>query len=280
MNNNTNNKIAICYRIYPKISKIPPIFADDKYKLSELCLRSFVKSLKGIDAKIWVLLDNCPQIYFSLFDKYLNDFDYELIPLNGIGNAGTFGMQMNLLLNQQFSEYIYFAEDDYFYIEKAFTEMLTFFNNNSADFLTPYDHLDSYERKFHDYKNKIVFSGNQHWRTIGTTTMTFLTKKEILKDTFEVFKTYTKNNFDASLWLSLTKHNVLNPIKMVSDSIRNYEEYKIYIKAFYFCSLQIIFGNKYKLFQPIPSLAVHMDSHHLAPGIDWLKKFDELSDGL
>jgi hypothetical protein len=275
-----NKKIAICYRIYPKISKIPPVFADDKYKLSELCLRSFVRSLKGTDAKIWVLLDNCPQIYFDLFETYLKDFEYELISLNGVGNAGTFGMQMDLLLNQQFSENIYFAEDDYFYLDNAFAEMMTFFINNSADFLTPYDHLDSYERKFHDYKNKIVFSGKQHWRTIGTTTMTFLTTKEILKNTKEVFKTYTKNNFDASLWLSLTKHNVLNPFTMIAGSIRNYEEYKIYFKAFYFSFLQIIFGAKYKLWQPIPSLAVHMDSLHLAPGIDWKKKFNELSDGI
>jgi hypothetical protein len=275
------NKIAVCYRIYPKVSKIPPVFADDKYKLSELCLRSFVRSLNGIDAKIWVLLDNCPQIYFNLFEKYLKDFDYELLPLNGIGNAGTFGMQMETLLNQKFSEYIYFAEDDYFYLKNAFYEMLTFMiNNKNADFITPYDHLDSYERKIHDYKNLITFSGNRHWRTIGTTTMTFLTKKEILKSAFDVFKTYTRKNYDASLWLSLTKQNVLNPVKIFSDSIRNAEELRIYVKAWLYCSLQILSGKKYSLWQPLPSLAAHMDNLHLAPGVDWAKKFEELSDGI
>ena len=276
-----NNKIAVCYRIYPKVSKIPPIFADDKYKLSELCLRSFVRALNGIDAKIWVLLDNCPQDYFDLFNKYLKDFDYELLPVKGIGNAGTFGKQMDILLNQQFSDYVYFAEDDYFYLENAFSEMMNFMNdNNFADFITPYDHLDSYERKFHDYKNKITFSGKRHWRTIGTTTMTFLTKKEILNNASNVFRTYTKNNYDASLWISLTKQNVLNPFKIFSDSIRNYEEFRVYLKSWFYCGLQLLTGKKYSLWQPMPSLSLHLDNLHLAPGIDWQQKFNELSDGL
>ena len=45
--------LAIAYRIYPGISKIPPIYSDDKFKLSELCLRSFKQSLGGLRVKIW-----------------------------------------------------------------------------------------------------------------------------------------------------------------------------------------------------------------------------------
>ena len=53
-------KVSIVYRIYPKVSKTPPVHSKDKYKLSELCLSSFVKSLEGIDFKVWILLDACP----------------------------------------------------------------------------------------------------------------------------------------------------------------------------------------------------------------------------
>lgn len=53
--------LAVAYRIYPQVSKVPPVFSQDKYKLSEFCLKSFKNSLGDLRAKIIVLLDGCPQ---------------------------------------------------------------------------------------------------------------------------------------------------------------------------------------------------------------------------
>ena len=52
--------LVVAYRIFPKVSKSPPIFQNNKYKLAHLCLKSFKESLGSLKVKIYALLDNCP----------------------------------------------------------------------------------------------------------------------------------------------------------------------------------------------------------------------------
>jgi len=45
--NEFKHDLAVAYRIYPKVSSHPPpVFADDKLKLAQLCLNSFKASLE------------------------------------------------------------------------------------------------------------------------------------------------------------------------------------------------------------------------------------------
>ena len=266
--------IAIVYRIYPGVSKIPPIYSDDKYKLSELCLASFKEALRGINFKLYVILDACPPEYKKLFINMFPDLDVEYIELPHTGNAGTFGRQMDILLNQDYADFVYFAEDDYFYLPEAFSKMLDFVNSEiKPDFVTPFDHLDYYTLKLHDFKYKKVEHKNQVWRTASTTCMTFLTTKQKLKETENVFRSYTKKNYDASLWMSLTKRNIFNPfyiLKLIFDGKMNI---KILVKMWYFGFRQLLFGKRYKLYAPKPSLSTHMDNVCLAPEINWDLEF-------
>lgn len=55
-----NYDLVVAYRVYPGIAKIPPVYANDKLKLVELCFKSFVLSLADLKVKIYVLLDGCP----------------------------------------------------------------------------------------------------------------------------------------------------------------------------------------------------------------------------
>ena len=208
-----NYDLAIVYRIYPKVSKVPPIYSNDKYKLSELCLKSFVRSVKHINAKVWVLFDNCPQEYFDMFKIHLEGIESEFIDLSGIGNAQTFKMQMDILLNQNASENIYFAEDDYFYLEDAFEKMIKLMNSTKADFISPYDHDDVYKLKIHDYDSEIILEAGHHWRSSGSTTMTFMTNKKInMLTTYEnnfivIFRKLLKMNmFLLQVHQALQKH--------------------------------------------------------------------------
>src|SRR5271170_2198357 len=62
--------LAVAYRIYPKMSASrPPIFAEDKFKLAELCFRSFKGSLGNLKVKLWVLLNHCPPEYEKMFTQ-------------------------------------------------------------------------------------------------------------------------------------------------------------------------------------------------------------------
>ncbi len=279
MKNDSSYDIAVAYRIYPGISKHPAVFSEDKWKLSELCLRSFRESLGTVRAKIFVILDKCPAEYKTLFTKYFAEEDLEFIEQNGIGNARTFALQIKLLLEQTDSEYVYFAEDDYFYLPNQFGSAIVFIKEHNAEFLTLYDHIDSYTLDIHNHCEKIVVSEGKHWRTTGSTCLTFLTTKTILRATKSVFATYSKKNYDASMWFALTKRNVRNPLKMVA-SAGTMPMLKIYIKAWLFCSMAILFGKKRTLWNPIPAGCTHIENGGLAPNIDWQSEFAKIQSKL
>ena len=137
--------VVVAYRIYPKVSKIPLVFRDSKYDLAKLCLKSFKKSIGTLKVKVIALLDNCPPEYESLFTKYFKVEDLELIKLDGIGNSETFKLQMQILLEQDYSQFIYFAEDDYFYLPGQFEKMVNFIKENplDVDFISGSAHLNS-----------------------------------------------------------------------------------------------------------------------------------------
>jgi len=271
------SKLAICYRIYPGVSKVPAIHSDNKLKMSELCLRSFVRALDGIEAKIWVLLDNCNNEYNEMFHKYLKPFQYELINLNKAGNAATFGMQMDILSNQDFSEYIYFAEDDYFYLEKAFYETLEVLKQKKADFATPYNHPDYQTLSIHEYNYFTETINNLKWRNSASTTMSFMTTKANLSKYYKIFNTYTKLNYDASMWFAITKLNLRNPLKILKYSLSSKMYLKIFLKTYYFTPLAS-FGKGSVLLSPIQSLATHLDDKGLPPEVEWYKEFEKLNE--
>lgn len=270
-------KIAIAYRIYPKISKVPAVFPDNKLALSEFCLASFARALEGINYKAWIILDSCPEEYYDLFRKYLKP-DTELITVNGLKNPGTFKLQMDILMKQNFSDNIYFAEDDYFYLPEAIEEMLDFAASEFApDFITPYDHKDYYTLDLHRFpKININYSDKRHWETEATTCMTFLTTKEILKETYDIFKTYTRRNYDASIWLAITKKKIFNPTIYPKYMFNDKNLFKVLGKTWFFTPHKLLFGHKYSLYAPKPSLGTHIEKKFLAPDVDWERHFEEL----
>lgn len=264
--------LAVAYRIYPRVSKIPAIYPQDKFALAELCLRSFRASLGDLRVKLFVLLDQCPAQYESLFLKCFNPGDLELFRLNGVGNQKTFQRQLDLLLNQNDADIVYFAEDDYFYRKNEFGFMLDFLGQNpDADFISPYDHPDYYSLPLHPRTQEIRVDSHRHWRTTSSTCLTFLTTKKTLAKTRNIFSTYASGNADVSLWLSLTKQCVKNPAMMSRlFRSRRLDRYWHLARLSWDRSWQqIIFGPRYHLWVPIPSIATHIEKAFLAPTVDW-----------
>lgn len=266
--------LTIAYRIYPGISKTPVFFADDKFKLSRLCLDSFCKSIKNINAKVFAILDSCPLEYEEMFVERLIGNDLEIIRTNKAGNAETFKMQLDLLLTQNYSETVYFAEDDYFYLPPAFERMIDLMKQRpAADFVTPYNHPDYYNLPFHDYRYDVFDANGQNWRNAATTCMTFMTSRNTLNEYYSLLNSYSKKNFDTSLWTALTKLSPLNPLFYFKAALRDSVWLKVLLKTWLFGYRQILFGKKAELLAPLPSLATHMDSCGIAPDIDWHKHF-------
>jgi hypothetical protein len=234
---------------------------------------------------MFVLLDDCPPSYEDLFKRYFDEHDLELIRLNGVGNRATFNTQIDILLNQNFSEIVYFAEDDYLYLPHQFESMVKFLREEkTVDFVSPYDHSDYYNDEIHKYKSHIRFFGNKHWRTVAGTCLTFLTTKSNLYATRDVFKTYSKGDSDGGIWLSLTKHQVFNPFTIAKHLPKDRKMRDKLIDmiglAWWFCWRQIIFGRRWNLWVPIPSIATHMEGNYLAPTFHWVKDHFEIIDRL
>ena len=263
----------MAYRIYPKVSR-PAIglpFSEDKYQLSELCLQSFKESLGPVRAKIWAILDGCPDAYAQLFRKYFSDDDLVLVPCDSIGNHATFGKQIQILLKQDSAPVVYFAEDDYFYLPNRFSAMLSFLSQHSADFISPYDHLDCYTLPLHRGPKLVQVSASHHWRTAYSTCLTFLCGQETLARYEEVFRSYSRGNFDCSLWLSITKHRVLNPFAFAGYVARQQFYCKILLKAWLYGWQQIVIGPRARLWMPLPAMATHLNGQALSPTIDWAR---------
>ena len=87
-----NYDLSLVYRIYRGISKKnkPVFYPNDKYKMSEMCIKSLKFALGSLRAKIWVILDNCPPKYQRLFEENLSEFDIQFLELDGKGNYYTF----------------------------------------------------------------------------------------------------------------------------------------------------------------------------------------------
>jgi hypothetical protein len=264
--------LAVAYRIYPKIAK-PALglpFSHNKLQLADACLRSFRDSLGTLHAKIWVLLDGCPREFEDLFLHYFQPQQLVFVSLESVGNRATFDKQIDILLAQRDAELVYFAEDDYFYLPGEFHTMTDFLlAHDDVDFVTPYDHLDCYTLELHHGRKWIRVFADHHWRTAASTCLTFLTTRETLQQTARTFRSYGRNNFDASLWLSLTKEGIWNPLRLARYAVNNPWLAKIVVNTWLHGWRQIALAGRRRLWVPVPGIATHMDANALSPAIDW-----------
>jgi hypothetical protein len=267
--------LAVAYRICPHKSRSPQLaFIDSKYQLADLCLRSFKAGLGDLKVKIWAILDNCPPEYEKLFTSLWAEEDLVFSRHSGMGNTGTFAKQIEILENQNDADLVYFAEDDYVYLPGRFHLMLDLMRNNQdVDFCSPYDHPDYYNHSFHLHAMRIKVEQGQVWKTQNGTVCSFMTRKPVLRETRSTLMSYARKNSDAGMWLSLTKEHILNPYDLLTQPfIFPFRGWSLAV-GWYFNWRQILFGRRYSLWIPVPSLATHMVAGLLAPSVDWEQEF-------
>lgn len=264
--------VAVAYRICPKVSKpaqgLP--FGDDKLRQAEVCLRSFRESLGSLRVKLWAILDGCPASYRELFRRYFSPEALVIEEFDGIGNRATYGMQLDILLSQTDAEFVYFAEDDYFYLAGQFPHMLRFLRaREDTVFVSPYDHPDCYALDLHRGRKWVALFEDHHWRTAASTCLTFLTRQQTLARYEDVFRTYVVRNDDCAMWVSLTKTKVFNPLAMLRYLARREFYRNVLVKSWLLCWPQILFGRTAKLWVPVPGVATHLNEELLSPALDW-----------
>jgi hypothetical protein len=217
-----------------------------------------VRGLEGVKYRIYAILDGCDAAYEKLFRS--NCEDIEIIRHDTpIGNKGTYSLQIETLLKQHGARAVLFAEDDYFYLPGSIRSMLDLLERDDVDFITPYDAPDFYENTIlHNYPSNIIFHEDRHWRTVASTCLTFMTKNRVLLEAEKPLRSYSKIS-DFTMWVAITRIKRFNaPCQVLR-------------RAYKHNPFQMIFGKQYNLWAPMPSLATHMVSTHMAPGTDWEK---------
>lgn len=261
--------LVVAYRVYPGIAKIPPIYPNNKLKLTELCFKSFVSAISGLRVKIYVLLDGCPKEYESIFLGYDNK-DLSIIRLDKAGNKATFKKQIEILSTQNDSDIVYFAEDDYFYI-KDIRNLINFIKSKRGDFVTPYEHPSSYTDD-NVISNKIIIHDKQRYVSVQHACLTFMTTKNNLlenKKSLLIFSNWFGSDF--VVWGCITLgFSYFKYLKLV----KNYKNFnlinlKIFGSLFLFSWYNFILNRKKTLFMPINTFATHMENNFLSPDIDW-----------
>ena len=272
-----SHDLAVCYRIYPGLSGKPAFGLNDKLKIVRLNLHSFKAALGQLKVKIWVILDNCPPAYFELVTGLFSEMNLEIIPLQKAGNEATFLRQLTVLSAQQQADFVYFAEDDYLHVPQALEQAVAFMKRHpEADFLTLADHADYHTKYVHRLRGQELDEAGHRWRTVASTCLTFLARHSSLVEAQAVFATYGRKNSDLGLWLALTKTQVANPWRTLRGLGDGIFFTASHLFAWRHAWRNILFGRRQTLWVVNPSLATHLESNDLAPGVDWERYFPEL----
>jgi hypothetical protein len=150
----------------------PPWF--DKWK----CLDNFVKVFEhqnisliadGVTDEVWAHLNS----KYSKLDLHRTEYK---------SNAGSFLYSLELALQLPSFANIYFVEDDYVHHEGA--DLIIEQGLEISPYLSLYDHPDKYAAPS---DSKIFMTDDVHWRTTGSTTMTFASRVKNLKEDRDLF---------------------------------------------------------------------------------------------
>ena len=275
-----SHDLAVAYRVYPKVSaNPPPVHADNKFKLAELCLKSFKASLGTLRVKVWALLNNCPPEYEALFTQLWPAEDLVLVRYPGVSGGETLHEQQRILSEQTDAEIVYLAEDDYFYLPGQFQLAVNFLQQNpDADFATPYDSPAVHFTDLHQCFDDVRALGGKNWRSSVSTTHSFLARRTTMIECRPLFDRLFhafpgRPSPDLAMWMALTKKRVFNPVKFfVWLAAHRYWSASMAL-AWVYCWRQILLGRRFTLWTPTPSIATHMDGKLEAPGIDWRTEY-------
>jgi hypothetical protein len=225
--------MKIIYRISDTgYNKIKPPYVNN-----ENCLKNFCKVFSDYNSDIKIIADNCSEETIKMINKYVDSVNIEKVSI-GHG-SGTFNLALDEALKYEYSEIIYFVENDYIHRQGAVDALLEGFDLGT-DFLTLYDHLDKYIDGPNPYVSqggedtKVFLTKSCHWKFTNSTTMTFAGRVSSLRKYESIIRQYTNTShpYDFDMWISMRNQGA-------------------------------------SLISPIPGYSTHGESAWLAPLINW-----------
>lgn len=202
------------------------------------------------DAEFHVFADNCGFETLQCIERL------GLRPQRtSLGNTAGFRHALKYALERfDDDDLVYLLEDDYLHLPAAAQAIVE--GLQIADYVSLYDHPDKYVNYSSGGPNPLIRHGGErtrvlrtpitHWKLTNSTTMTFATHVNILRE-------------DRTVWMRYTGKSVP----------RDYAAFR-----------ELLWGIRWKsaflrrgrlLVSPIPALATHCELAYLAPQVDWTR---------
>ena len=277
------HELAIAHRVCAAASKNAAGFPD-KFEMVKRNARSLFDALRGIRTRLFVLLDGCPDEYERFFRDLAKDFpdiEMDVERADHAGNHATFAWQLSVLADRTDAPFVYLSEDDYIYRPGAFRAMLEVLRQPWADFVTPLDHPDRYNRStVEPARTELRVAGDCHWRRAPTTCLTFLAKREAFLGSLARLRAYSDGAEDSVVWLGITKEGLFSP-SVLSRSVAAlfrrvllrrsvWYGHMLPLMAWAKHNVRLFFTPRFSLWSPVPSLAVHCCSTSVPPDCGWI----------
>lgn len=200
------------------------------------CLDNFLKQFPKDDVVLYA--DNVTDETY----EWLSSYDCELIRTNGGSSAAGFRIVFEDALKLNDDEIIYFVEDDYLHLDNS--RQILIEGLERTEYVTLYDHVDKYIPANNGgnpfitddgaEETRVFLTKNRHWKLTNSTTMTFATHVQTLREDMDTWRRHTAGTYphDFQCFLELR------------DKGRT-------------------------LASPIPSLSTHCEPTWAAPLINW-----------
>jgi len=182
------------------------------YVTKKRCFTHFYKIFKNYE--INVIADNICDDTYQFLLQYV---DASKITITSLGNSKSFIYCANFAINNfHNNDKVYFAEDDYLYLENA--PQIIEEGLEIADYSSGYDHPDKYVNHSQGGPNPFIESGgeltrvliskNRHWKLTNSCCMTFATTVKIIKEDFDIYQKYcnTSTPDDFRMFSELIKN--------------------------------------------------------------------------
>ncbi len=210
-----------------------------------IALGSFLRAVEGIDIPHALLFLNdgpIPEERARLMRGV-----GRVVELPGLGNSGSYlkAIAEATAPGLADTDLVVLSEDDYLYLPAALRELVTAAEAiPEASYFTLYDHRDRYTRTddADGGRARVYLAGGHHWRTVESTCMSFGARVRALRRDARIHA-----------WAS---RGVIPEDRAMWRRIQGYG-WRGLLRA------------RHRLVSPIPTLATHMETEYLAPGVDW-----------
>jgi len=228
-------------KIYYRISDAGYDKVKPDYINNENCLRNFCQHFNADD--IDVIADNISDDTYNMICRYIKANNITKVSI-GHG-AGTFNLALDEALKLNDNQYVYFVENDYIHLSNSYNVLKEGLDFGAA-YVSLYDHPDKYLdpsiggnpycQGGGEY-TKVYLTHSTHWKVTNSTTMTFASKVEYLREDEEILRKWTCDTHpnDFQMFLDLNKQKSRNIIS------------------------------------PMPAYATHGETQWLSPLVNWRK---------